>query len=214
MGVALITPAYVYAYGYSESTYYGYGYGQVTYYGYGQVTYYGYGQGSYQTTFIGNVAEKVNFSVAGDISKATGSFVIDHPLDPKNKLLYHSFVESPDAMNIYDGIVTLDENGSAEIELPGYFVALNTEYRYLGTPVGQPMPNLFLARGVKKRYLLFGAPVLKISGGVSGGKVSWQVTGVRRDPYILAHPIVTEVEKGPGKLVEQGEYLFPEYYAK
>jgi hypothetical protein len=31
-------------------------------------------------------------SVLGALSKGSGTFVIDHPLDPKNKLLYHSFV--------------------------------------------------------------------------------------------------------------------------
>jgi hypothetical protein len=37
----------------------------------------------------------------------------DHPLDPKNKFLSHSFVESPDMKNIYDGTITLDEHGEA-----------------------------------------------------------------------------------------------------
>ncbi len=193
-------------YGYGEGTYYGYGYGQSSYYGYG------YGQGGYTFTLSNSSSVTGTVNVGGTLSKGSGTFVIDHPLDPKNKLLYHSFVESPDVMNVYDGIAALDESGSAEIELPSYFTALNTEYRYLGTAIGQPMPNLFLQEGVKKRYLLFGTPVLRISGGVSGGKVSWQVTGVRKDPYIRAHPIVAEIEKGPDALVEKGEYLFPEFY--
>ncbi len=29
-----------------------------------------------------------------------GTFKIDHPLDPENKYLYHSFVESPDSTTI------------------------------------------------------------------------------------------------------------------
>ena len=41
------------------------------------------------------------------------SFKIDHPLDPANKYLYHSFVESPDMKNIYDGVVVVDSNGEA-----------------------------------------------------------------------------------------------------
>jgi len=44
-----------------------------------------------------------NLSVAGMLSKGGGSFKIDHPLDPENKYLFHSFVESPDMMNIYNG---------------------------------------------------------------------------------------------------------------
>jgi hypothetical protein len=46
--------------------------------------------------------------VDGNLSKAAGSFKIDHPLEPANKYLYHSFVESPDMMNVYNGNVTTD----------------------------------------------------------------------------------------------------------
>ena len=43
-------------------------------------------------------------------------------------------------------------------------------------------------------------------------KISWQVTGTRHDPYILAHPIIPEVEKGPNTFVDRGEYLHPQVY--
>lgn len=154
-----------------------------------------------------------NLIVDGTVSKGSGSFVIDHPLDPKNKLLYHSFVESPDVKNIYDGIATLDKNGEATIELPVYFLALNKDFRYLGTPIGQPMPNLFVKQEVRKRFFgLFGRPVFKISGGAPNGRVSWQVTGIRQDPLITLRPIRVEVEKGPDQLVGKGEYLHPDVY--
>ena len=57
-----------------------------------------------------------NVYVTGYLSKAGGSFKIDHPIDPTNKYLCHSFVESPDMKNIYDGVVTLDDKGEAEID--------------------------------------------------------------------------------------------------
>jgi hypothetical protein len=38
--------------------------------------------------------------VLGTLSKAGGSFKIDHPVDPEHKYLSHSFVESPDMKNI------------------------------------------------------------------------------------------------------------------
>ena len=47
-----------------------------------------------------------NVQINGNLTKSSGSFKIDHPLDPANKYLYHSFVESPDMKNIYDGTVT------------------------------------------------------------------------------------------------------------
>src|SRR5205823_130904 len=68
--------------------------------------------------------------VVGTLSKTAGSFKIDHPLDPANKYLVHSFVESPDMMNVYNGIVALDETGRAWVTFPDWFEALNYEFRY------------------------------------------------------------------------------------
>jgi hypothetical protein len=70
------------------------------------------------------------FDVDGNLSKAGGSFKIDHPLDPANKYLYHSFVESPDMKNIYEGNVTTDGSGLETVTLPDWFEALNRDSRY------------------------------------------------------------------------------------
>ncbi|MFA7309442.1 MAG: hypothetical protein WC050_00920 [Candidatus Paceibacterota bacterium] len=161
--------------------------------------------GTYRTTFTKPVSEAINLTVTSAISKAAGTFVIDHPLDPKNKLLYHSFVESPDAKNMYDGIATLDGNGEAVVGLPTYFDALNKDVRYQLKPIGASMPNLYVKEEEHDNRF-------SIGGGVPGGKVSWQITGIRHDPYIVANPIVPEVEKGPGQPVQKGEYLYPEGY--
>ena len=200
---------YYYGYAYAQGYYYGYGYGQSYYYGYGQGAYYAYAQayyqGSYQTTFTKNATAAINLAVTGSISKGSGTFVIDHPLDPKNKLLYHSFVESPDVKNMYDGIVTLDATGGALVRLPAYYDALNTETRYQLKPIGAPMPNLHIQAEEQNNQFT-------IAGGVPGGRVSWQITGIRHDPYILANPIVPEVPKSEETIVRRGEYLFPEGY--
>src|SRR5215469_1609851 len=74
--------------------------------------------------------------VNGTLFKNAGGFKIDHPLDPANKYLYHSFVESPDMMNIYNGNVVLDANGEATVELPEWFGSLNRDYRYQLTSIG------------------------------------------------------------------------------
>jgi hypothetical protein len=170
-----------------------------------QAYYQGYYEGSYQTTFTNNTTINANASILGSVSKASGSFVIDDPLDPVDKLLYHSFVESPEAKNLYDGIAQLDQNGEAVIKLPDYFDALNGDVRYQLKPISGPMPNLYVKEEEKNNRFTVG-------GGVSGGKISWQVTGVRHDAYILANPIVPVVEKGPGQLVDKGQYLFPDGY--
>ncbi len=198
MTLSLVVPNLVTA-GYGDA--YACGYGEGTYYA--QSTY--YTQSTYQTTFSNTVNVGSNFTVLGAISKGSGTFVIDHPLDPENKLLYHSFVESPDAKNIYDGVATLDQFGEATVELPSYFEALNGEYRYQLRPLGASAPDLFLKSKIKDNRFT-------IAGGVPNGRASWQVSGIRRDPYILAHPIVPEVTKGSDTLVPQGEYLHPELY--
>lgn len=165
------------------------------------------------TSFTKSLTFGQNLYVNGSVSKGSGSFVIDHPLDPKNKLLYHSFVESPDMKNIYDGIVELDEKGQAVIELPLYFLALNRDFRYLATPIGNPMPELHMSTSIRRKTPLGGGLItFEVSGGIANGRVSWQVTGIRKDPLAELHPIVPEVEKSEDALVPAGEYLHPELY--
>lgn len=140
--------------------------------------------------------------VNGTLSKAAGSFKIDHPLDPENKYLTHSFVESPDMMNIYNGVITLDSSGSAVVELPSYFQALNSTFRYQLTAIGASMPNLYIASEISDNSFV-------ISGGAPNARVSWEVTGVRQDPSAIANKFEVESDK-----LEQhrGKYLDPEAY--
>jgi hypothetical protein len=151
---------------------------------------------AYAGWFSGNV------EVDGTLSKAGGSFKIDHPLDPANRYLYHSFVESPDMMNICNGNVTLDSNGEAVVTLPGWFEALNRDFRYQLTAVGAPGPNLYVAEEISENHF-------KIAGGRPGAKVSWQVTGIRQDEWANAHRIPVEQEKPE---LERGFYLHPEFF--
>jgi hypothetical protein len=142
--------------------------------------------------------------VTGLLSKGGGSFKIDHPLDPENKYLYHSFVESPDMMNIYNGIAPLDNNGEAVVEMSEWFGALNRSFRYLLTAVGAPMPGLYIAEEIANNRF-------KISGGMAGMKVSWQVTGVRQDAWANKNRIKVEEDKSEQ---ERGHYLHPEAFSK
>lgn len=160
---------------------------------------YGYA-GSATTNYAGYFSGNVH--VTGTLSKGAGSFKIDHPLDPANKYLQHSFVESPDMKNVYDGIVTLDANGGASVTLPDYFEALNRDFRYQLTAVGAPGPNLYVAKEIS-------ANSFRIAGGEPGMKVSWQVTGIRKDAFAEANRIKVEVAKPPQ---ERGKYLHPEAF--
>lgn len=171
-------------------------------------------QPSGETFIRGDVLVNGGASVVYNLSKGAGSFVIDHVLDPLNKLLYHSFVESPDMKNVYDGVTLLDDTGQTTVTLPAYIKALNRDFRYLATPIGAPMPDLHLSVEVHKKWFFWGAPVFKISGGVPGGKVSWQVTGIRKDRFANDNRIPTEIDKNPDTLVDKGELLHPELYQK
>ena len=152
----------------------------------------------YAGYFSGRVKVDGNLDVGGNLSKGGGSFKIDHPLDPANQYLYHSFVESPDMMNIYNGNVALDDKGEATVTLPDWFGALNRDFRYQLTPIGGWAP-LYVAREIKDN-------VFRIAGGQPGLKVSWQVTGIRQDAYANAHRIPVEEAKPAN---ERGLYLYP-----
>jgi len=140
-----------------------------------------------------------NVHVLGTLSKSAGAFKIDHPQDPQNKYLSHSFVESPDMLNIYNGVAVLDESGKVTVSLPSYFETLNTSFRYQLTPMGAPMRDLHVAAEVTGNSFAIG-------GGVPGGKVSWQVTGVRQDASAKYNPIIVEEDKAPE---HKGRYLDP-----
>jgi hypothetical protein len=166
----------------------------------------GSGAGVFGTSGVGGFAGLFsgNVDVLGSLTKSSGAFKIDHPLDPENKYLYHSFVESPDMKNIYDGVATLDANGVAEVELPDWFGALNDKFRYQLTAIDAPGPNLYIAQKVANNRF-------KVAGGLPGLEVSWQVTGIRQDAFANKHRIPVEELKKPE---EQGTYLHPEAFGQ
>jgi hypothetical protein len=142
-----------------------------------------------------------NVHISGSLSKGSGSFKIDHPLDPANKYLYHSFVESPDMMNVYNGNVVTDKQGMATVVLPEYFEALNRDFRYQLTVVGQFAQAIVAKKVDHNRFV--------IRTSKPNVEVSWQVTGIRQDAYANAHRIEVEEDK-PQQ--EQGHYLHPELF--
>jgi hypothetical protein len=155
------------------------------------------GATNYAGYFSGNV------TVIGTLSKSAGSFTIDHPLDPENKTLNHSFVESPDMMNVYNGNIVLGSNGSAWVEMPEWFAALNRDFRYQLTCIGAFAPVYVATEMDGNRF--------QIGGGTAGLKVSWQVTGIRQDAYANAHRIPVEELKATK---DQGRYLNPEAFGQ
>jgi len=152
--------------------------------------------GEYAGNFMGSV------NISGTLYASVKDFRIDHPLDPENKYLVHSTVESSEMKNIYDGVAQLDANGEATVQLPAWFEALNGDFRYQLTAIGRPGPGLYVSQEISGNRF-------EIAGGTPGGKVSWQVTGIRHDAYAHAHPLVVEQQKTKW---EQGQYVNPELF--
>lgn len=113
--------------------------------------------------------------------------MIDHPLDPENRYLAHSCVESPDMMNIYNGNITTDAEGYAEVTLPDYFETLNRDFRYQLTAIGK-FAQAMIAREIEDNRFVIRTDVPEV-------KVSWQVTGVRKNPWAEANRIQVETPK-------------------
>lgn len=131
--------------------------------------------------------------VNGDLNvTGTKNFYIEHPLDP-GRVLVHAAVESSEVLNVYSGNVRLDEAGSAVVELPAWFGAINTDVRYQLTAVGAAAPELHVADEVAGNRF-------RIAGGKPGMKVSWQVTAVRSDAVMRDHPFEAERDAAPGDL--------------
>jgi hypothetical protein len=145
---------------------------------------------------VNHMGQPGNLSVQGTLSKGAGTFQIDHPLDPENKYLYHSFVESPDMMNIYNGNIITDENGDAVVTMPDYFNALNSDFRYQLTVIGT-FAQAIVAEEMKGNRFA-------IKTNAANVKVSWQVTGVRNDAFARKNRVKVEVEKPE---IERGYYL-------
>lgn len=158
------------------------------------------------TTITGGGALTVdgNVSIGGFLTKGGGTFTIDHPSDPKNKILNHSFVESPDMKNVYDGRGVLNSNGFAAVKLPDYFSDLNENFCYQLTMIGGRSPSIRIGEEIneckKNEFSVSGEPRQKFC---------WQVTGSRKDAFAQAHRVIPEVMK-EGDAV--GKYLHPEAF--
>ena len=154
-----------------------------------------FAQGTPAGLFNGDV------TINGRLRASVKSFVIDHPLDPANKYLSHSSVESPDLMNIYSGEVVTDNEGNATVVLPDYFGALNRGFRYQLTVVGK-FAQVIIARGIENNRFAIKTDQPDVN-------VSWQVTGIRQDASARALPTCVEEEK---PAAERGLFLHPEHY--
>ena len=136
-------------------------------------------------------------TVAGSLSKGSGSFKIDHPLEAKKDThhLVHSFVEGPQADLIYRGTATL-ENGTASINLDtaagmteGTFVVLNREVQCFTTNE----TDWDAVKGSVSGNTL----TITCQNSSSTATISWLVVGERKDQHMLD----TEWTDSQGKVI-------------
>jgi hypothetical protein len=169
-------------------------------YGYAYNTTNGRGYGVYGSGSRYGVYANGNLGASG-----IKSFAIDHPLDPQNKILKHYSIESPEVLNMYRGNVTLNQYGEASIALPDYFTAININFSYSLTPVGQSAPNLFIKQEIDENGMFL------IAGGHPDQKISWIIYAERNDPYMQQHQESKQVvvEKD---IENRGKYIMPELY--
>ena len=142
-------------------------------------------------------------TVRGMLNKPGGGFKIDHPLDPEGQYLSHSFVESPEMLNMYVGTVVTDDDGTATVELPDYFETLNRDHRFQVTALGQ-----FALATVEGEVRENTFTVLTDKPRVT---VSWQVTGVRQDNWAEQNRVQPEEKKTEA---ERSLFLHPEVFGE
>ncbi len=144
--------------------------------------------------------------VCAALSKPAGSFTIDHPLKPDTHFLQHSFVESPEMMNLYRGQGKI-VSGKCSMTMPDWFIALNgedqSEFSYYLTAIGGQNDLWVEAEMDDTGTVKF--------GGANDGKFSYLIAAVRNDPFAKNHRIKLEPTKK--EMDKEGEYIYPGYYA-
>ena len=142
-----------------------------------------------------------NFCADGSDLCGVGLMTIDHPNNPANQTLSHYTVYSPDMKTMYDGVVTTDGDGLATVILPDYFEAMNGDFRYHLTVIGVFAQAIVKEKVANNRFV--------IQTDQAGVEVSWQITGIRRDPYALTKQVEAVQEKTGH---EAGTFIHPELY--
>jgi hypothetical protein len=152
--------------------------------------------------WVGGSAQVVgDLDISGSIVGGGKQFKIDHPLDPENRYLAHTSVESSERLTCYSGNVVLDDDGGATVRLPDWTEALVNDFRYQLTCIGRSEP-VYVSQEVTDGSFT-------IAGGTAGLKVSWQLTGVRQDAWAQANELVVEEDKAEA---ERGYYRHPEAF--
>ena len=144
-----------------------------------------------------------DLSVFGSISKGSGSFKIAHPLESKVSThnLVHSFVESPQADNIYRGKINLS-SGTATVNIDiaagmteGTFVALNRDIQIFTSNES----TWDAVKGDVEGNII----TILSKNSNSNATVSWMVIGERQDQHMYD----TDWTDADGKVIVEPEIV-------
>ncbi len=136
-------------------------------------------------------------------ASGTKAFQIDHPLSPETHFLNHFCTEAPEPLNAYSGNVVTDAQGYAVVQLPDYFEAVNRDFRYQLTVIGQ-FAQAIVAEEIRNNRFVIRTDKPHV-------KVSWRVEAIRNDRWVQQYGYQTEQEKPEHY---QGKYLHPELYGQ
>ena len=133
-----------------------------------------------------------NVTITGSLSKGSGSFKIDHPLPEKTDThnLVHSFVEGPQADNIYRGKVDL-VSGTATVNIDkvsgmseGTFVLLNRDIQcFTSNETGWTA-----VKGSVSENIL----TITVEDNTCTDTISWLVIGERQDSHMKKSNLTDE----------------------
>ena len=142
-----------------------------------------------------------NLYITGALSKGSGSFKIDHPLEAKKDThhLVHSFIEGPQADLIYRGKATLVD-GTATVNIDtaagmteGTFVALNTDVQCFTSNES----DWDAVKGSVSGNTL----TITCKNSSSTATISWMVVGERQDQHMKD----TDWTDSDGKVIVEPE---------
>jgi len=126
--------------------------------------------------------ESDGVTIAGDLSKTSGSFKIDHPLKPETHHLVHSFVEGPQADNLYRGVIKLNK-GKATIDLDDWFGMTAGTFLALNRDI-QAFVNNSETWDAVRANVQGSQLIIECQNSDSNAEVSWLVIGERQDKEI------------------------------
>ena len=145
----------------------------------------------------GTVTTGAALTVGGALSKASGSFRIEHPLPSKSAThqLVHSFIEGPKCDLIYRGKVHLVD-GRASVNIDIDSTMTEGTFEVLCRNV-QCFTSNESGWGAIRGKVIGNILTIEAQDSVSTDNVSWMVIGERKDPHIME----TEWTDDNGKVI-------------